>query len=793
MSRNRKHGNNSITNYFSKKAKPEVHMETDNESTYQVTQQIICNTEVCTPDSQWPVNFFSEDSDPHDIGHYQNTKLDNDEKLDILENIWIPGNKFIFPSVGKRNLKFQLKWLGKWSWLVYSNVANGVYCKFCFLFGTGYGGMGNQKLGYMCTTVFNNWKDAIERFYNHQNCAYHMDSIEIADNLIKIRFDKQLPINQQLDNKLKEEVIKNRKMIIPIVEAILFCGKQGLPLRGHRDSGLISVLKEPDNNEGNFRALLRFRAKIDDDFENFLTRSKRNAQYTSPIIQNEIIDICNFLILKSIVEKVNQSSYFSVIADGSTDISCIEQLALSVRFITAENQLQELFLQFIPITDFTGKGISEVILHSLISFGIDISKMRGQGYDGAASMSGVSNGVQAHIRKTCPMAIYTHCAAHSLNLAISSASNSSPIRNCMGTLSTIYDFFNTPKRQNVLQSIIDKHSNNDRTKKLKQLCATRWVDRHNSVFAFVELFDSVIEALNEISVWHNNEAAIKAKQYMCSINDVEFIISLLCMKNMFSLTLPLCKMLQAKHLDLLQAINLADDVMTELKILRRKANSEFQKIFNDVLCHLQLYDLEIKIPRRYTKQIQRCNVETDSPEEYYRISIFIPLLDHFINQLDIRFLSHRTILKGFNSILPTNQKSEINIEDLKHLIDFYSEDPDIAPYDEIIPEARLWRRRLNSEKFLPSNAIDALNICNPLIYANIHKYLLILAVLPVSSCTSERSFSTLRRLKTYLRNSISNDRLNGLALLYIHRHLTPNVNDIVNELCKKKRKLHIKL
>jgi len=42
-------------------------------------------------------------------------------------------------------------------------------------------------------------------------------------------------------------------------------------------------------------------------------------------------------------------------------------------------------------------------------------------------------------------------------------------------------------------------------------------------------------------------------------------------------------------------------------------------------------------------------------------------------------------------------------------------------------------------------------------------------ILPVTICTSERSCSSLRRLKTYLRSTMTETRLNGLAMLSIHK------------------------
>ena len=67
-------------------------------------------------------------------------------------------------------------------------------------------------------------------------------------------------------------------------------------------------------------------------------------------------------------------------------------------------------------------------------------KMRGQGYDGAAAMSGRLNGAQVHIREVIPTVLYVHCAAHSLNLAVSNSCNLSSIRNCMGIIASVYNF-----------------------------------------------------------------------------------------------------------------------------------------------------------------------------------------------------------------------------------------------------------------------------------------------------------------------------------------------------------------
>ncbi|CAI6358970.1 unnamed protein product [Macrosiphum euphorbiae] len=63
----------------------------------------------------------------------------------------------------------------------------------------------------------------------------------------------------------------------------------------------------------------------------------------------------------------------------------------------------------------------------------------------------------------------------------------------------------------------------------------------------------------------------------------------------------------------------------------------------------------------------------------------------------------------------------------------------------------------------------------------LNKILCIMLFIPVSSCTSERSFSALRRLKTYIRSTMSQTRLNGISILHVHRDEEINVETVANQ------------
>ncbi|XP_054276712.1 zinc finger MYM-type protein 1-like [Macrosteles quadrilineatus] len=315
----------------------------------------------------------------NDIVHFvSNSQITFEERAATLEKVWTPRPAFKFPGSGKRNLRFQYKWLHRWTWLSYSKEEDGAFCKYCVLFAPHGAGKGYQPLGKFCKEKFSNWKDAVEVFDKPQNTDYHKKCLLQANQLALVSKNRQDPIDQQINSALKEQIEENRRRFRPIVETIILCGRQNIPLRGHRDHGAIDLAAgEPLDNDGNFRSLLRFRALAGDEgLRKHLGTCKNNAMYISPQTQNEIIGLCNDFILDQLVSKVNASKCFTVLADKTTDIAGIEQMSLGARYFDVrESRIREDFLQFVPVKDVSGKGIATSILNSLSDIGIDLQYM----------------------------------------------------------------------------------------------------------------------------------------------------------------------------------------------------------------------------------------------------------------------------------------------------------------------------------------------------------------------------------------------------------------------------------
>ena len=97
----------------------------------------------------------------------------------------------------------------------------------------------------------------------------------------------------------------------------------------------------------------------------------------------------------------------------------------------------------------------------------------------------------------------------------------------------------------------------------------------------------------------------------------------------------------------------------------------------------------------------------------------------------------------------------------------------------------MWETRWikTARELQESNSIETLDTFLTLdkeFYPNVTTILNILAVIPATTHTCERPISALRRLKTWLRSTMTNERLTWLALTHVHRHMNFNGDKIID-------------
>nr|XP_008274686.1 PREDICTED: zinc finger MYM-type protein 1-like [Stegastes partitus] len=165
-------------------------------------------------------------------------------------------------------------------------------------------------------------------------------------------------------------------------------------------------------------------------------------KYLSHQIQDEIIDILSQRVKADIISEINEASFYSIFIDITQDVSKIDQLSQVYRYATVIKNDMDIATDIQINEVFWASELENQILGSIEKNGTDLSKCRGQGYDGATNMSGAYSGVQARIAEREPLARYVDCAAHNLNLALNDTVKSVPgVKQFYDPFSSMYNFF----------------------------------------------------------------------------------------------------------------------------------------------------------------------------------------------------------------------------------------------------------------------------------------------------------------------------------------------------------------
>ncbi|XP_068122100.1 52 kDa repressor of the inhibitor of the protein kinase-like [Hyperolius riggenbachi] len=557
---------------------------------------------------------------------------------------------------------------------------------------------------------------------------------------------------------------------------------QNIALRGHRDSNKCESI-----NKGNFKAILEYRSEGDSALKAHLKKAAKNATYTSAIIQNEIIEICGKILTRGIVSDVQD--FFSVIADETADFSNKEQLVLVIRFVSKQNCIKEEFLQFIDCSDgVTGQHIANQILSGIEKSGLNVDKLRGQGYDGAGSMAGKVKGAAAIISAAHPKAVYGHCCSHVLNLAIMSASSLPIVRNMFGLIDRVHTFFDShPKRQTALEAAIMTECPVAQRTKLKSLCRTRWIERHHALETFLDLYPAIVNCFQDIYdpppeslVSWSRDTVVDAKAIFLALTTFDHIIALTVVQYCMSYIKGLTISLQAKANDIVKMCSSLDGVISTISAIREDIDNVHSELFKQAVALASRFGVTPSIPRRCPKQTLRSNIPAETTEIYFRRILSVPYLDYLITELKSRFANHQKTSMMALTIVPSVIATATDFPG-EGLLNFISKYEDDLPSPRTLhAELQLWKNYWKTQENLPATPYEALLNANDLAYPNITTLLRILCVLPVTTCEAERCFSSLKLLKTHLRSTMGQNRMNGLAQLYIHSS-PPAVEEVLKE------------
>ncbi|CAL1401863.1 unnamed protein product [Linum trigynum] len=591
-------------------------------------------------------------------------------------------------------------------------------------------------------------------------------------------------IDKAMKKQSSEEIKKNITRVKTSIDDVRYLALQGVAFRGRDETA-------DSKNPGNFIQLLKYTRFYSEEVNSVvLENAPKNAKYTSHEVQKQILHVLAKKIRKQIFEDIGDSK-FSIIVDEASDESRHEQMAIILRFVDVKGLIQERFLNLVHVKDTTSKTLHSAICSTLASHKFSLQNLRGQGYDGASNMRGEWKGLHALFLKDFPQAYYVHCMAHRLQLSLVAASREvdrvnefftklprvvTAITGSTRRLDELEEFQEDDYAQKLASGEIESGKGANQIRNVQRACDTRWSSHLSSVASLIHLYGPSCRVLENIS---NDCAHYKtrgdASTALRTMESFEFIFILHMMKDILSTTDLLCKALQRKSQDIVNAMRAVE---TTTKLLNQMRNEDWDSLLAKVTMFCQKHDInvpDLSAPHYESRRRQ----DGITNEHFYHFDVFNAAIDVQIEEIRARFddkvlellklsssLDPRDGYKAFNigAICDLAEKyypldfSEKDLDDLKfELKHFHADAPTHPKLQNLSSLAELCHGLAVTGKSKEFNLVDRL--------------IRLILTLPVSTATGERAFSAMKIVKNRLRNKMNDDFLADNLVIFIEREI----------------------
>lgn len=174
----------------------------------------------------------------------------------------------------------------------------------------------------------------------------------------------------------------------------------------------------------------------------------------------------------------------------------------------------------------------------------------------------------------------------------------------------------------------------------------------------------------------------------------------------------------------------------------------------------------------------------ETKKNYWQKKAYYCILDTMINVLKTRFSEESLqVASSVDNLL------KLNFEGSSFLIDHYKDLFGICN-QSLMSEMSVLRNILGENSSL-EEIKQHLTLYDGKVFPNFCKMFQVAVTLPVSTATCERSFSTMRRIKTWLRTCMNQDRFSNLSIMNIEKDIPINNEDILNIFEKTERRIQL--
>lgn len=311
--------------------------------------------------------------------------------------------------------------------------------------------------------------------------------------------------------------------------------------------------------------------------------------------------------------------------------------------------------------------------------------------------------------------------------------------------------------------------------------------------------------MSDITCGKDASKATEARGILLQVQSFQFVLCLIIFDRLLTCIKGLSDELQSVQLNLDKAAGLVVGTIKTIESFR--SDEEWIKLLSYAKSVADAHDISTHIPtanssrqrrrampQRYSDEVvfettgsRECPSEDDA-DSILKTNLYFPILDAVLVEFNSRFSKKNLeLMKSLHACCPTADEF-LEITLLKPLISAYDLD-----YQQLITETTLAKASLQGKEM--EDVSDALLELIPLkvAFPNLIQLLQIALTISVSTAKCDRTFSTLKRIKSYLRTTMSEERLNNMAILSIEHDLGKAIDtkEIISQFSQANRRIYL--